>query len=509
MASTVFTPGTTITSPWLNDVNFKTYNDNALSVAYTPADTGAVQTTVQAKLRQSVSVKDFGATGDGTTNDTAAIQLADSYARSIGSVLIFPAGTYMVSQLVLYTNSNWQGQGRDATIIKSIAGSNTDLIYGYNSNANWGSTTPVNFPNGFAIRYMTLDGNRANNSTGSGIAAFASRPILENLFIKNCAEHGLRTEYYDSSNGGLDTFAMEGWFSNVRVDTVGKHGWLNNGPHDSASINFLVIDASQSTANTYDGFYCDARSSTRNIASHAWTRSTSVRANSALNIRPGATHEFSGGCNFEGGYNANVIIASQNCLFDPSTRYYAAWNGVNILMTSTANLCTIMGKLDAPGAGRPACYGIQIGQTAGDYISNNIIDVNCASQEAGNIYFNANYSGTTNRIKALCYNTTSATISGLPKTTDDVDLMFLNSAGTSHINNRDQKTTLSIGANASAVWTFPYAFAANPIVTFSPASPSAAITSGMWISALGTTSVTFFNNNAVTATLHIVAKATN
>jgi hypothetical protein len=40
-------------------------------VSYTPAGTGAVLTTVQAKLRESVSVKDFGAVGDGVTDDSS------------------------------------------------------------------------------------------------------------------------------------------------------------------------------------------------------------------------------------------------------------------------------------------------------------------------------------------------------------------------------------------------------------------------------------------------------
>ena len=64
----------------------------ATNVTYTPAGTGAVATTVQKKLRETVSVKDFGAVGDGVTDDTAAI----SAAIDAGSTIIFPAGIYSV-----------------------------------------------------------------------------------------------------------------------------------------------------------------------------------------------------------------------------------------------------------------------------------------------------------------------------------------------------------------------------------------------------------------------------
>ena len=63
-------------------------------VSYLPAGTGAVATTVQTKLRETVSVKDFGAVGNGVTDDTAAIQAAiDVNAGG----LFFPKGTYVVS----------------------------------------------------------------------------------------------------------------------------------------------------------------------------------------------------------------------------------------------------------------------------------------------------------------------------------------------------------------------------------------------------------------------------
>lgn len=470
---------------------------------------GTTKTLSQVKLfRPIISVKDFSAKGDGSTDDTTAITNADAYARNLGAILHFPAGTYIASQLTLYTGSNWQGEGRDSTTIKSLAGSNKDLLYGVNSSSCWGSTTPTGFANGFTLRNLTLDGNKANNSAGSGLAAFVAKPIIEDIYIKNCAEYGMRTEYYDSSLG-TDTWAMEGYFSNIRIDTVGKHGWLNNGPHDSVAVNVIIIDAGQASSNTYDGFYLGNRSGMRHIACHAWTRSTSVRMHSALNIISGsAGSEFTGGCNFEGGYTANVIVSGNNCLFDPSTRYYAAWNGTNILLTGTGCTAnTIMGKLHDPGSGRPACVGLQIGSAVSDYVSDNVIELHMVAQESTNFAWSANNTGGNNRIRGKTYNTTTSSITGNPAVTDDVDIMINNSSGLSHINNRRQKTTKSIGSNTSVSWTFPYAFAVSPIVTFSPASPSAAITSGMWVSALGATSVTIFNNSGVTATVHIVAEA--
>ncbi len=76
---------------------------DASVVSYTPPFTGSVATTVEDKLAQTVSVKDFGAVGDwngtqsvpGTgTDDTAAIQAAIDYCLQNGAELFFPPGRY-------------------------------------------------------------------------------------------------------------------------------------------------------------------------------------------------------------------------------------------------------------------------------------------------------------------------------------------------------------------------------------------------------------------------------
>jgi hypothetical protein len=96
-------------------------------VSYTPAGTGAVVTTVQAKLRESVSVKDFGAVGDGVADDTTAIQATiNSGAASV----YVPEGTYLITSALTLAVAGQQfvGASKTKSIIKQTS-VNTNGLY--------------------------------------------------------------------------------------------------------------------------------------------------------------------------------------------------------------------------------------------------------------------------------------------------------------------------------------------------------------------------------------------
>lgn len=103
-----------------------TYED--IVVGYAP-QTGASPSTpvvrsVQARLDDYVSVRAFGAVGDGETDDTDAINRAlfQIYCRSLNSQmkrsLFFPAGTYRVTDtIIIPTFATLVGEGNTSSVI--------------------------------------------------------------------------------------------------------------------------------------------------------------------------------------------------------------------------------------------------------------------------------------------------------------------------------------------------------------------------------------------------------
>lgn len=130
-----YTPTGTIAATNVQNALSEIISDLAASsgsslVGYLPSGTGAVATTVQTKLRESVSVKDFGADPTGVTSSSTAIQNA---INSGASVITYPAGTYLLSTSVtLASFQTHKGNGAiitgAGTIFTTAAGATQQIV---------------------------------------------------------------------------------------------------------------------------------------------------------------------------------------------------------------------------------------------------------------------------------------------------------------------------------------------------------------------------------------------
>lgn len=103
------------------------FNGDSQDVRFLPGGTGAVARSVQSKLREWVSVTDFGAVGNGVTDDRQAIQNAINYVVAAGGgsggVVFFPdttASYRITSNINVPSFVTLIGQGKGTTIKKDF-----------------------------------------------------------------------------------------------------------------------------------------------------------------------------------------------------------------------------------------------------------------------------------------------------------------------------------------------------------------------------------------------------
>jgi Pectate lyase superfamily protein len=156
-------------------------------------------------------VRDFGAVGDGVTDDAAAINnaaIAASEAQNPGGGIVYcPTGTYLIKQrITLFSNTTLLGANRGATIIKASdkinsddAGDPTSVIMVANEHHD-GSHIRAR-DHFITVRDITFDGNASGNIDTGLMEAGASLDFsgadhvtIENCVVKNCFNHGISVD---------------------------------------------------------------------------------------------------------------------------------------------------------------------------------------------------------------------------------------------------------------------------------------------------------------------------
>jgi parallel beta-helix repeat protein len=123
-----------------------------------------------------LNVLDFGAKGDGSTDDTSAIQAALNAVPQFGSVF-FPVGNYIISDILTLSTNNVVIQG-NATITAK-------------ANAQFEFLFKTQSINNITIKDLVFNANQANRTASqtirfAGISIDGNENSIENVTVKNC-----------------------------------------------------------------------------------------------------------------------------------------------------------------------------------------------------------------------------------------------------------------------------------------------------------------------------------
>lgn len=374
-----------------------------------------------------VNVKHHGATGDGSTDDTSAIQTAINNS-SQGDVIYFPPGTYLVSSTIdLKEYRRYVGAERYKTVIKQADGSNLNAVL---ASTNWLATdnpTYSNYP--VSIENLGVDGNKSNQTSGDGhgIALISFWNNLYSVQIQNTRGSGLVLSASDQSGTEISNTAVETHVHRVDVRSADGYGIYiyDPDPSDSQITDGWLVDCIVETTGedgirilTAGGWVIrgchvyGAAKSGINIGRAVYAR---VENNYIETFGSSSTASYYGGIVIGDGLSTFIGASGVNIVSGNTIRYSGgAASGSNIrgILSVTSNGAT--GQLTIVGNGvygtthNNTTYGILIGNQGASAITQAVVQNNLSDGWA-TLYSTDPASGTMTLNPGDFYNTSLAT----------------------------------------------------------------------------------------------------
>jgi pectate lyase-like protein len=163
---------------------------------YLRPESGAINRNIKERIEEIISVKDFGAIGDGTHDDTANIQAAlTALSAGGGGIVFLPPGTYKLTDAINVPVSGIRltGAGVLATILRQTVSNKSAITF----------TTNVN---SVAVEGIRCLGNGAGTHSAPGLITPASINNIDQFAIRDCSFEGfaLGAQLQDVANATLE-----------------------------------------------------------------------------------------------------------------------------------------------------------------------------------------------------------------------------------------------------------------------------------------------------------------
>ena len=209
----------------------------AKQVTFKSDATGGVVRYLHDKLSETVSVKDFGAVGDGVTDDTVAIQAAiDSvYATGTYGTVVVPSGTYIFTGITVKSKVTLKGTGGILKLKDNVC-VNTGVSYYLVHNLNHNDVT---------YDGLIIDGNKDNNT--SFLVADNITAVGENTVVRDCKIIN------PPDSGIMFSAATNGSCINNQIKGARDLGIYVNAPETTPLLGDMVISGNVITECVYGG----------------------------------------------------------------------------------------------------------------------------------------------------------------------------------------------------------------------------------------------------------------